>query len=90
MGLLFHYYFIFHYSLFYLCIYLFVYSFNSTNMSNVDMHVDIIVTSDLLCTVLSEQSYSSKKKGKYSLKHTHKKKTINSINKYIFILKHNK
>lgn len=73
MGLLFHYYFIFHYSLFYLCIYLFVYSFNSTNMSNVDMHVDIIVTSDLLCTVLSEQSYSSKKKGKYSLKHTQKK-----------------
>lgn len=52
------------------------------------MHVDIIVTSDLLCTVLSEQSYSSKKKGKYSLKHT--QKTINSINKYIFILKHNK
>lgn len=76
MGLLFHYYFIFHYSLFYLCIYLFVYAFNSTNMSNVDMHVDIIVTSDLLCTVLSEQSYSSKKKGKYSLKHTHKKKQL--------------
>lgn len=76
MGLLFHYYFIFHYSLFYLCIYLFVYSFNSTNMSNVDMHVDIIVTSDLLCTVLSEQSYSSKKKGKYSLKHTHTQKQL--------------
>lgn len=50
------------------------------------MHVDIIVTSDLLCTVLSELFLQEK--GKIQLKHT--QKTINSINKYIFILKHNK